>query len=166
MPASDQGVSFDRYMLVPRVLIFVRRGEALLLLKGAPGKRLWAGKYNGVGGHVEAGEDLLAAARRELLEETGLSSDLRLVGTLTVDTGRNPGVGLFVFSGEWTGGEPRASAEGSLEWVRPADLPGLPVLEDLPILVGRLLSMAPGDPPFSARSYYDPGGKQVIEFMN
>ncbi|MDP3183744.1 MAG: NUDIX domain-containing protein, partial [Anaerolineales bacterium] len=66
MPASEQGVSRDRYMLIPRTLIFLRRGDSVLLIKGAPHKRLWANKYNGVGGHLERGEDVLSAARREL----------------------------------------------------------------------------------------------------
>lgn len=64
MPSSDQGINRERYMLIPRMLIFLRRGESVLLLKGAPTKRLWAGKYNGVGGHVERGEDILSAARK------------------------------------------------------------------------------------------------------
>jgi len=55
MPQSDQGVTRDRYMLIPRTIIFLRRGDFCLLIKGAPTKRLWAGKYNGVGGHVERG---------------------------------------------------------------------------------------------------------------
>ena len=68
MPASDQGVatSQDRYTLVPRVLCFVTSGDEVLLLKGAPGKKIWPGKYNGLGGHVERGESVHAAARREI----------------------------------------------------------------------------------------------------
>ena len=66
MPSSDQGVTHDRYTLIPRTLIFLTRGERVLLLKGAPHKRLWANRYNGVGGHIERGEDVLTSARREL----------------------------------------------------------------------------------------------------
>ena len=68
MPIADQGVSSDRYQLIPRTLIFLTRGESVLLLKGAPNKRIWANRYNGVGGHIERGEDAHTAARRELLE--------------------------------------------------------------------------------------------------
>jgi len=142
-------------MLIPRVLIFVRRGTLVLLLKGAPTKRLWAGKFNGIGGHVEPGEDILSAARRELLEETGLSADLWLCGTVVVETGENPGIGLYVFSGESSHGELKESAEGTLEWLHFEDVPSLPVVEDLPVLLRRIHKMKRGDVPFHARSFYE-----------
>ena len=164
MPVSEQGVDLSRFMLIPRVLIFITRGISVLLLKGAPTKRLWAGKYNCVGGHVEPGEDILSAARRELREETGLSADLRLCGTVVVDTGQNPGIGLYVFTGECPAGTPIPSAEGTLEWVPFEEVSGLPVLEDLPFLLERLRAMQPGDAPFSARSYYDRSQHLILEF--
>ena len=166
MPASDQGVNLDRYMLIPRTAIFVRRGDMFLLLKGALTKRLWAGKYNGLGGHVERGEDILSAAQRELLEETGLEADLWLCGTVVVDSGQNPGICLFVFSGECEQDEPKPSSEGAAEWVRFEALDGLPVVEDLPVLLGRIREMKPGEVPFSARSYYDEKGNLNVEFSN
>ncbi len=153
MPISDQGISSERYMLVPRTAIFVRRGDEYLLIQGAPTKRLWAGKYNGLGGHVERGESALSSARRELEEEAGIRAELWLAGVVIVDVGES-GVLLFVFVGENFQGEIKASKEGVLQWTKKEALAALPVVEDLPLLVERISAMKRGDAPFSARSYY------------
>jgi 8-oxo-dGTP diphosphatase len=165
MNIEKQGVSKDRYKVIPRTLIFVTHSERVLLLKGAPNKRIWANQYNGVGGHIEQGEDVLTAARRELSEETGLSlAELWLCGVVTVDTGQEVGIGIFIFTGETIKGDLKSSSEGELEWVHTKDLNQLPLVEDLNIILPQVLSIKKGEDPFFAHYSYEDKGQLIISF--
>ena len=171
MPKADQGVevslSRDRYTVIPRTLCFVTRGDRVLLLRGALTKRIWANKYNGIGGHVERDEDIYSAARRELLEETGLAVEqLRLCGLVNIDSGQTSGIMLFVFTAESPAGEPIASDEGTLKWVARDQLAQLDLVEDLPIILPRILDLPPTAPPLFAHYSYDENEKLVVRFMN
>jgi 8-oxo-dGTP diphosphatase len=167
MPISDQGSLSDRYTLVPRTLIFLTCDQRILLLKGAPHKHLWANRYNGLGGHIERGEDVLSSALRELNEEAGIQDvDLWLCGVVTIDAGQNTGVGIYVIRGECSGAfQEKTSSEGALQCVRRSELADLPLVEDLPVLLPRVLAMHPGDPPFSAQYSYQDNGSLKVKFF-
>jgi 8-oxo-dGTP diphosphatase len=157
MKTSAQGThdpKRQRYQAIPRVLIFLHSRnpqtgeEEVLLLKGAPTKRLWANHYNGLGGHVEAEEDVYSAARREVQEEAGLEvPQLALCGVVNIDTGSDeqglrPGVMMFVFAGEAPAREVVASHEGELEWLPLNALREYPLVDDLYELIPRALQGA------------------------
>jgi 8-oxo-dGTP diphosphatase len=55
-----------RYTVYPRTLTFLLQGGDVLLIQRSPNARLFPGLFNGVGGHVERGENVLSAARREV----------------------------------------------------------------------------------------------------
>ena len=58
---------------VVHVLVFNRKGD-LLLQKRSQNKDVAPGKWDtSVGGHVESGEGLLGACKREMLEELGIT---------------------------------------------------------------------------------------------
>ena len=132
MKATDQGTrepGGQRYTVIPRTLVFVtsrnpHTGDRdVLLLRGAPDKRLWPNLYNGLGGHVEQGEGVSAAAEREVQEEAGLTVDnLDLRGVISIDTGEDemgarPGVMVFVFHAESRKRVIIATDEGTPEWI-------------------------------------------------
>jgi 8-oxo-dGTP diphosphatase len=164
---ADQGVRAgkERYTVIPRVLVFCLDGEDVLLLKGAPTKRIWANRYNGVGGHVEAGEDVYTAALREAHEETGLAvRDVCFCGTINIDIGQETGIMLFCFTARCDTRETVPSAEGGLEWV-PLDRIGeYDLVRDIPVLLERIRGMSPGAPPFFARYWYDERDQLQIAF--
>ena len=170
MPRAEQGVEVslkrNRYIAIPRTLCFITRGrDEVLLLRGAPTKRIWANTYNGIGGHLERDEDILASVAREVREETGLTVEhIALRGVVNVDAGDRVGILVFVFSAEHVSGEPVSSEEGTLEWVRRDQLASLPLVEDLPAIIPRILDAGPHAPPFFARTTYDADDQLIIEF--
>ena len=115
------------------------------------------GKYNGLGGKLHAGEDVVACLRREVREEAGLECvELRLRGTVSW-----PGFGKhgedwfgFLFRIDRFSGQPRAdNAEGTLEWVGLDRLSGLPLWEGdrffLPLVFGDPARQFHGVMPYS-----------------
>ena len=166
MPVSNQGLATgQRYQFTPRVLVFLARGEKVLLLKGAANKHVWPNLYNGLGGHVERGETILEAATREVFEESGLRGiGLWLCAAVTIDIEETRGIMVYVFRGESPNGAVADSVEGTLEWVPRARLGKLKLVEDLPILLPLVLDLAPKDAPLWGRYWYDDAGNLQTSF--
>ncbi len=159
-----QSVDPHRYTVVPRTLTFLTRPGHVLLIRLPDDHPDWPGCYNGVGGHIEPGEDASSAARREIVEETGLAPRaLRLCGTVLIDTGDRPGIALLVFTGE-AEGTPAPTRAGVPRWTPLSEIKALRLVQDLPRLLPRALDRNPDDPPFSALYRYDPSGRLRIIF--
>lgn len=98
-------------------IICFRDSEVLLIRRGKPPR---AGEWSIPGGRVEFGETLLAAAARELHEETGIvAQDFAHVETLdglfrSRSTGELHSHYVLVdFVARWSAGEPRAGDDAT-----------------------------------------------------
>jgi 8-oxo-dGTP diphosphatase len=165
MPQKDQGSSSDRYTVIPRTLIFILKENNVLLIKGKSNKKIWPNLYNGLGGHVEKGEDVMSAARRELYEESGITdAQLNLCGIISVDLDGLSGIEIFVFRGVTNQQTLKSSDEGNLEWIDLSEIERIPVVEDLRTIIPLVVNKLMDAQPFFARYFYDAQDKLKIEF--
>ena len=179
MNASQQGVDTPdvdrRWLTVNRTLCFVTHSEDVLLMKRSASRRIFPGRYNGLGGHIERDEDPLRCAQREIGEESGLQvplSALRLHGVSIIDAGQATGIMLFVFTAA-VKSKPillAESPEGTLHWLPIHAALDLPVVDDLPVLWPRLFPSQRSLPeneiisPFFAHVSYDQNDQMLMRF--
>jgi 8-oxo-dGTP diphosphatase len=169
MGAHEQGIDVTsrRWTTIPRTLSFVTNDGDVLLMQRSLRTRIFPGRYNGIGGHLERGEDPLTGALREIGEETGLIvRDVRLRGLCNVDAGQDVGVLLFVFTARADSRQTVECAEGTLHWVPIAAAYSLPLVEDLSILLPRLFGSGASDSPFFAHVRYDPADQMIMTFAS
>jgi 8-oxo-dGTP diphosphatase len=167
MSIKQQGIRESDYQVVPRTLIFLfDERDRVLLLRKSPQKRLWAGFLNGIGGHIESGEDVMEAALRELHEETGITGvALAFCGQIMIDVSKNAGVALFVFKGNIDGHDHFQVKDGELVWVGLNDLENQRVIEDLTILLPKVAGYKPGDTLIIGKYTFDQEGKLKMLFL-
>jgi 8-oxo-dGTP diphosphatase len=123
--------------VLPAVSVALQHGDRLLLVRRGRAPSL--GSYAFPGGRVEAGEELEAAARRELAEETGLAvGNLSPLVRVPVE-GDEVDYDLQVFFGRYAGGEPMAADDAAdAAFFTLAEMEALPVLDSV-MQVGRNL---------------------------
>jgi 8-oxo-dGTP diphosphatase len=107
------------------------RRQVLLIHRDKRPDDIHAGYYNGLGGKVEAGEDVATGMRREIAEEAGITvTEQTLRGTISwPGFGRN-GEGWFGFLfriESWHGRPHQGNHEGTLHWVPLDELAELPM---------------------------------------
>lgn len=131
---------------------FVLHGDDVLLLHHPRTSDRFAGRWNGIGGHVEEGECIRDAARREVREETGLDvEDLRLRGVVHESGLLGHAHVLFVFSGRAPDRAFRGREGLELRWQPVARVDELPLVPDVTVLLRRALS--DGDPFFAVERF-------------
>lgn len=122
------------YQPILGTLAYVLRGDDVLLVhRSARSDDQHLGKFNGLGGKLEPGEDVVAGIRRELREEASIeATSLRLRGTINWP-GFGPNgehwLGFIFVVDAFAGVVPDANAEGTLHWVPRAEVMNLPLWE-------------------------------------
>lgn len=118
-----------------------KEGKYLMLHRVKKHHDINAGKWIGVGGHVENGETPEECLLREVKEETGLVlTAYRLRGLVTFLSDACEPELMCVFTADAFDGELIECDEGELAWVEKSDVLALPTWEGDRVFLERLLS--------------------------
>ena len=160
-----QHIRPDSHIFVFRTLCFIFYENNILLIRRPSGDHPWSNTLNAIGGHVEPSEGLYAAARREVLEEAGIEiPSLSLSGLVLITTGDVPDIVFAVFSGEVGDPQVTVSDEGLLDWFDVEAIPDNETMEDLPLLLERVMETRRVGSSFIAHYSYGVDGTLNIKF--
>jgi 8-oxo-dGTP diphosphatase/2-hydroxy-dATP diphosphatase len=142
-------------------LCMVIKGDKVLL--GMKKRGFGVGRWNGFGGKVEEGEEIVEAAKRELMEEVGIETDvLEEVGLIDFEFENDPKIlEVHIFKIDNFDGDFKESEEMRPEWFHrdlipyeqmwSDDIYWLPMLLDGKKFRGRFLFDRPSDAEYSSK---------------
>ncbi|KAM8798476.1 oxidized purine nucleoside triphosphate hydrolase [Eudromia elegans] len=112
-------------MATSRLFTLVLVVQPPRVLLGMKKRGFGAGLWNGFGGKVQPGESVEEAARRELLEESGLTVDtLQKMGQITFEfVGNSELMEVHIFRADDFHGEPTESDEMRPQWFQLDEVP-------------------------------------------
>ena len=157
----------NRYQLVPRTLVFIQHQGKIVFIEKVKNNSVVQGQINGVGGHVELGEEPFGAAIREIYEETGLQvSGLEMAAIIIIDTNTNPGILVFVYKAVSVGGILTESGEGKLVLLsRDEAIKDDRMMEDIPLLLDICDTHRSNNPPRLLRYKTRKNGELRIDII-
>ncbi|WP_156288692.1 NUDIX hydrolase [Oceanobacillus salinisoli] len=143
---------------------FIKRGNEILLLNRE--KSSWMGRWNGVGGKLEANETPTMCIQREIKEETGIViHDAAYKGMVTWEVDSSHVGGMYAYIAEvpedYTYHTPIKTDEGILDWKK-IDWVLHPKNEGIANLKYYLTKMLEDDRMYEHRFVYQQG--EVTEF--
>jgi 8-oxo-dGTP diphosphatase len=109
----------NRYKKIVSTLCYVQdKGKTLMVHRNKSQEDLHYGKYNGLGGKCEPGEDPYACVKREIREEAGIDIEPIYIGNITFqDFSPEGDWEVHVFRAEGYKGKVGECNEGELVWV-------------------------------------------------
>jgi ADP-ribose pyrophosphatase YjhB (NUDIX family) len=113
-----------------------KEGKVLLVQRAKPPLGLWSLP----GGHVEFGETAVAAAERELREESGITADLTMFVGLYEIIREKPlfHYAIACYGGRWRSGEAQASSDAlEARWLAPSELDSLDLAPNIREAIAR-----------------------------
>lgn len=147
--------------MIQSTVCYIRQGSSyLMLLRNKKKNDINEGKWIGVGGKFEQGEDALQCARREILEETGLYAvQLHYEGIIHFHYHHMEDEDIFVYTCDDFTGTLKECNEGTLAWIPKDKIMSLPLWEGDRLFLKRILE--PDEQPFVFDLEYDENGNLI-----